>query len=228
MCGRFTLTSDPPALHAEFGVELPADYRPRYNIAPTQPILALAAGRDGWRIATLMWGLVPHWARDKRDAAKRINARAESLLAKPIFRDSFEARRCLIMADGFYEWEKIGKHSRPLLIRRRDARPFTFAGLWARWLERPDAPLYSCTIITTRPTAQLACIHDRMPALIEPRDRETWLDRAVDAATLQKLLEPTELPDEGPGGPGGDLEWFPVSTLVNSADNDLPECIQPL
>jgi putative SOS response-associated peptidase YedK len=219
MCGRFTLTSDPPSWHAEFGIELPADYRPRYNIAPTQPVLAIVAGKEGWRTATLSWGLVPFWARDRKDAAKRINARAESLLEKPIFREAFERHRCLIPVDGFYEWEKVGKQSRPLLIRRRDGRPFTLAGIWARWYEQPDTPLYTCSIITTRPGPSLGSIHDRTPVILEPHDRATWLDRAADPGRLQQLLA---------SGPEDELEWFHVSTLVNSPANDLPECIQPL
>ena len=220
MCGRFTLTSDPATLHAEFGIEAPADYRARYNIAPTQPVLAVVADRSGdWHAATLSWGLVPHWSKDRREAARRINARAESLQEKPAFRDSFRTRRCLIPADGFYEWEKAGRHSRPMLIRRQDGRPFAFAGLWARWLEQPGQPLYSCTIVTTEPTPSLAHIHDRMPVILDARARSIWLDRSSDVETLQPLLRPAE---QEP------LEWHPVSTLVNSADNDLPECIQPL
>jgi putative SOS response-associated peptidase YedK len=220
MCGRFTLTSDPAVLHAEFGIEPPPDYRARYNIAPTQPVLAVVANRAGeWRGAALSWGLVPHWARDRREAARRINARAETLLERPAFRDAFLTHRCLIPADGFYEWEKAGGHSRPVLIRRADGRPFALAGLWARWLEQPDQPFYSCTIITTRPTPQLAHIHDRMPVILGPRARETWLSHSAEIGALQALLGPAETEP---------LEWFPVSTLVNSASNDGPECIRPL
>jgi putative SOS response-associated peptidase YedK len=220
MCGRFTLTSEPSVLRAEFGLEPPADYRPRYNIAPTQPILAIVARRTGeWRTATLSWGLVPHWARDRRDASRRINARAETLLEKPIFRDAFQQRRCLIAADGFYEWEKAGRHSRPILIRRPDGRPFAFAALWARWLDAEGAPLYSGSIITTRSSFALSRIHDRMPVILERRAYDTWLDRDADLTTLQNLLAPAA--DDA-------LEWFPVSTLVNSPNNDLPECVQPL
>jgi putative SOS response-associated peptidase YedK len=219
MCGRFTLSSEPSDLHAEFGIDPPADYRPRYNIAPTQPVLAIVAGSGGWRTATLSWGLVPHWAKDRKDAAKRINARAESLLDKAIFREAFLQHRCLIPADGFYEWEKVGKHSRPVLIKRQDSRPFSFAGIWSRWYERPGEVLYTCSIITTQPNALVARIHDRMPVIVGPRDRALWLDPASEPAALQALLVPSA---DAP------LESYPVSTLVNSASNDSPECIQPL
>ena len=219
MCGRFTLSSEASDLHAEFGIDPPADYRPRYNIAPTQPVLAIVAGSSGWRTATLSWGLVPHWAKDRKDAAKRINARAESLLDKAMFRDAFLRHRCLIPADGFYEWEKAGKHSRPVLIKRQDGRPFSFAGIWSRWYERPGEALYTCSIITTQPNALVARSHDRMPVILEPRDRALWLDPASEPAVLQALLVP--FADEP-------LESFPVSALVNSPNNDSPECIQPL
>ena len=219
MCGRFTLSSESSDLHAEFGVDPPADYRPRYNIAPTQPVLAIVAGSSGWRTATLSWGLVPHWAKDRKEAGKRINARAESLLEKPIFRDAFQTHRCLIPADGFYEWQKEGKHSRPVLIKRQDGRPFTFAGIWARWFERPDEPLYSCSIITTRPNELVSRIHDRMPVIVEPRDRASWLDRSTDIQALQALLVPAD---------AAAMESFPVSSLVNSPNNDTPECVRPL
>ncbi|MGH7467122.1 MAG: SOS response-associated peptidase [Longimicrobiales bacterium] len=220
MCGRFTLTCDAPALHAEFGIDLPADYRPRYNIAPTQPVLAVVSRHTGeWRTATLSWGLVPHWARDRRDAAKRINARAESLLEKPVFREAFQQRRCLIPADGFYEWQKGGSHSRPTLIRRTDGRPFAFAGLWSRWYDAQGSPLYTCSIVTTEASPLLQGIHDRMPVILEPRAYASWLARETDVDTLQGLLG--SVADAA-------LEWFPVSTLVNSAAHDSPACVQPL
>src|SRR5262245_63493023 len=109
MCGRFTLTADPPALHTEFGIDVPADLQPRYNIAPTQPVLGIVAGSSGWKAGMLDWGLIPFWSRDRGGASQRINARAETLLQKPTFRDSFTQRRCLIIADGFFEWVKDGK-----------------------------------------------------------------------------------------------------------------------
>ncbi|MEX2283017.1 MAG: SOS response-associated peptidase [Gemmatimonadota bacterium] len=220
MCGRFTLTADPPALHAYFGIdELPPDYRPRYNIAPTQSVLAILRNARGWSAQPLVWGLVPHWSKERNSGAKRINARAETLLEKPSFREAFEHRRCLIIADGFYEWEKAGAHSRPILIRRLDGRPFTFAGIWERWQQAPGAALDTCAIVTTTPNPMLARIHDRMPVIISPRDREDWLSSDADPAALMALLKPA--PEE-------ELEYFPVSAVVNSPANDSPDCIQPV
>jgi putative SOS response-associated peptidase YedK len=219
MCGRFTLTTDPPALHAEFGIErLPEDYRARYNIAPTQPVLAILPGDSGWCVQSLVWGLVPHWSKDRNSAAKRINARADTLLEKASFREAFARRRCLILADGFYEWQKEGRYSRPLLIRRRDGRPFTFAGIWESWNRGPDGLLETCAIITTEPNDLLARIHDRMPVIVAPRDREAWLETDASVEQLAALLAPS---------PSEDFEMFPVSTLVNSPANDSIECIQP-
>jgi putative SOS response-associated peptidase YedK len=218
MCGRFTLTADPPALHAEFGVDVPADLQPRYNIAPTQPVLGIVAGNSGWKAGMLDWGLIPFWSRDRGGASQRINARAESLLQKPMFRDSFAQRRCLIIADGFFEWVKEGKQKQPVLIKREDGRPFAFAGLWDRWFEEPGKPVYTCTIVTTAASPLLRPVHDRMPVILDPRERDVWLSRTSSIADLQALLRPNEEP----------FEIIPVTPLVNSVKNDGPEVITPL
>jgi putative SOS response-associated peptidase YedK len=218
MCGRFTLTADPPALHTEFGIEVPADLQPRYNIAPTQPVLGIVAGNSGWKAGMLEWGLIPFWSRDRGGASRRINARAESLLQKPMFRDSFAQRRCLIVADGFFEWVKEGKHKQPVLIKREDGRPFAFAGLWDRWFEEPGKPVYTCTIVTTAASPLLRPVHDRMPVILGPRERDVWLNRTSSIDDLQALLRPNQEP----------FEIIPVRPLVNSAKNDGPEVIVPL
>ena len=218
MCGRFTLTADPPALHAEFGIDVPADLQPRYNIAPTQPVLGIVAGNSGWKAGMLEWGLIPFWSRDRGGASQRINARAESLLQKPMFRDSFAQRRCLIIADGFFEWVKEGKHKQPVLIKREDGRPFAFAGLWDRWFEEPGKPVYTCTIVTTAASPLLRPVHDRMPVILDPRERDVWLNRTSSIDDLQALLRPNQEP----------FEIIPVTPLVNSAKNDGPEVIVPL
>jgi putative SOS response-associated peptidase YedK len=218
MCGRFTLTADPAALHAEFGVEPPADLQPRYNIAPTQPVLGIVAGNTGWKAGMLEWGLIPFWSRDRGGASQRINARSETLLQKPTFRDSFVQRRCLIIADGFFEWVKDGKRKQPVLIKREDGRPFAFAGLWDRWFEEPGKPVYTCTIVTTSASPLLRPVHDRMPVILDPRERDVWLSRTSSIAELQALLRPNETP----------FEVIPVTPLVNSAKNDGPEVITPL
>lgn len=220
MCGRFTLTADADTLHAEFGIEVAAEYAPRYNIAPTQPVMGVASDGMSWRAGLLNWGLVPSWAADRSGAARLINARAETLLEKRSFRDAFANRRCLVLADGFYEWQGEGKHRRPLYIRRRDGRPFAFAGLWERWYAAKDAPpWFSCTIVTTTPNVLLRPVHDRMPVILSPRAQTAWLDPVSDSATLFSLLQPYDATE---------LELRPVSTLVNSAQNDVPECIAAL
>src|SRR5262245_44049895 len=218
MCGRFTLTSDPPTLHAEFGIEAPADLPPRFNIAPTQPVLSVVNGPDGWKAATFSWGLIPFWSKDRSRAQKHINARAESLLERPAFREAFAQRRCLVIADGFFEWMKDGKIKQPVLIRRQDGRPFAFAGLWERWFERPGEPVYSCTIVTTAASSLLRPVHDRMPVILDPRERDVWLNAASDPRELQALLKPDET----------QFEVIPVSGLVNSPVNDIPEVLWPV
>ncbi|HSL69822.1 MAG TPA: SOS response-associated peptidase [Longimicrobiales bacterium] len=218
MCGRFTLTSDPPAIYAEFGINPPADWHPRYNIAPTQPVLAVIGSAEGLRVGRLSWGLVPYWSKDRADAHKRINARAESLLEKPSFRDAFARRRCLILADGFFEWARIGSRRQPMLIRRPDGRPFAFAGLWDRWKPPEGEPLYTCTIVTTDANPTVRPIHDRMPVILGTRERALWLDRESSPDKLQAMLQPSTM----------EFEVVPVSPLVNSPANDGPEVLQPL
>src|SRR5688500_5045345 len=189
MCGRFKLESSAETLYTEFGIDPPADLVARYNIAPTQPVLAVLRDGDRWRAALLRWGLVPHWESDPKSGARRINARAETLLAKPSFRDAFQSRRCLIPADGFYEWLRTGRARVPMLIRRPDARPFAFAGLWECWKGGEDRP-FSCTIITAPPTPLLATIHARMPLILPPLEQQQWLDPATPIDQLVQLMRP--------------------------------------
>ena len=218
MCGRFTLTADPPSLRAELGVEVPEDLTPRYNVAPTQPVLSVIASASGWKPALLNWGLIPFWSRDRAGAHQRINARAESLEQKSSFREAFAQRRCLIVADGFFEWKKEGKYKQPVLIRRPDGRALTFAGLWDRWFERPGEPVYTCTIVTTAASSLLRPVHDRMPVILEPAEREIWLSRTSSAVDLHGLLRPNEF----------SFEIIPVSGLVNSPSNDVPDVLLPV
>jgi len=217
VCGRFKLSSDDDTLHAEFGIVLAQDYQPRYNIAPTQSVLALLSDGETLRPAALRWGLIPPWEDSPARGAKLINARAETLLQKRSFRDAFEHRRCLILADGFYEWLRDGKTRTPMLIQRPDRRPFAFAGLWERW-GRGEEKIFSCTIITVPPADVVRPIHDRMPLILQRADQEKWLDPGAGAAELQQLLLPYT----------GQLEAFAVSTLVNSPANDSPELMEPV
>jgi putative SOS response-associated peptidase YedK len=217
MCGRFTLTVAPDALLAELGLAPVEDFAPRFNIAPTQNVLAVAAARAGERrLGVLRWGLVPHWADDIAVGARMINARSETAATRAAFREAFDRRRCLIVADGFYEWRKEAGRKVPLRFVQPDRQPFTFAGLWERWRQKDGTDLHTCTILTTRPNAVVAPIHDRMPVIIAPADRERWLDRAADAAAVADLLHPP--PDDA-------LEGYPVSDRVNAVANDDAEVI---
>jgi putative SOS response-associated peptidase YedK len=236
MCGRFTLTSPADTVAELFELAEVPEIAPRYNIAPTQPVPVVFAGvPDGRRrLAMMHWGLIPPWAPDPGMGARMINARAETVASKPAFRSAFRRRRCLIVADGFYEWQKLESpegrgrpRKQPHYIRLRDGRPFAFAGLWERWkppeeTEDPRAsdPVESCTIITTEPNELIAALHNRMPAVLHPRDYDVWLDPGTDSAdVLQPLLRPYP-PDE--------MEAYPVTTRVNTPSIDARECIQPL
>jgi putative SOS response-associated peptidase YedK len=219
MCGRFSLTVSADELLRELGIEPPADYVPRYNIAPTQNVLAIADGRNGERrLGDLRWGLVPHWADDTSMGARMINARGESVARRSAFREAFDSRRCLILADGFYEWRKEGGRKVPLRFVRPEGGPFTFAGLWERWRQPDGNDLHSCTILTTTPNALVAPVHDRMPVIIAAADRERWLDRTLGGTEVQDLIGPP--PDDA-------LRAYPVSDLVNAVANDGPDVIAP-
>lgn len=217
MCGRFSLGVDTDRLVAEFGLsELAAEHRPRFNIAPTQPVAAVVAGPNGLRLGMLRWGLIPAGS-DAPPRAPLINARSETVDRRPSFASSFRHRRCWILADGFYEWRREPDGSRsPYHIRLPDGRPFALAGLWDRW-QSDDAPVLTCAILTTRPAAGIAHIHDRMPAILAPDTRAAWLDGSTEPSALRRLLEPWD----------GPLLIERVSTRVNSVINDDPGCLTP-
>jgi putative SOS response-associated peptidase YedK len=227
MCGRFTLRTPLTVLAQQFLFELgelPADLNlmPRYNIAPTQSVATvrqLAAGQPR-QLALVHWGLMPSWAKDLKDAAKMINARAETLADRPAYRTAFARRRCLVLADGYFEWKKVGKQRQPFYFRLQDERPFAFAGLWERWWGPNGGdgpPLESCAIVTTAANERAAAFHDRMPVILEPDNYDLWLDPAMnDASLLKALLRPY---------PSDQLKLDPVSVRVNNVRNDDPECI---
>lgn len=220
MCGRFSLGVSTDDLREEFGiVEGSLDWAPRYNIAPTQDVAVVVAGERGPRLGVLRWGLVPHWADDPAIGNRLINARAESVADKPSFRDAFRTRRCLILADGFYEWQRTGKGNAkvPVYIRLPDGRPFAFAGLWERWRPRHGDPLHTCAIITTDAAPSIRSIHNRMPVILRPDERQQWIDPHAAPETLLGLLHPY----------AGVLDAYPVSPVVNSPENDGPECVRP-
>ena len=219
MCGRFSLGVDTDALiHAMGPFTAAVPLEPRFNVAPTQQVAAVVRGPDGLRLGTLRWGLVPSWATDDRGGARMINARSETVDRKPAFRDLFQHRRCWIPADGFYEWRRDPDGGKtPMHIRLPGGRPFVFAGLWDRW-DGPEGPVHTCTVLTTEPAASIAEIHDRMPVILPVESRDRWLDPSASQEALKALLRPYP----------GQLEAYPVSTLVNSPDNDDPDCRTPV
>lgn len=224
MCGRYTLTDPGEELIRHFNLpELPTGYRPRYNIAPTQSVTAIINGddSDSRRAGELRWGLVPGWAKDPAIGNRMINARGETVAEKPSFRNAFRRRRCLLPADGFYEWQQADGRKQPMRIVRHDGAVFAFAGLWESW--RPpegDEVIYTCTIITTDANDTLRPIHHRMPVVVPPESYDLWLDREIDdPEVLLPLLRPR---------PNDEFRAYPVSTLVNNARNDVPECVEPL
>lgn len=222
MCGRFTLRTSPQRLLEGFGGSFP-EFQPRYNIAPTQLVLAVRATPEGTgrQAAALRWGLVPSWAKDLKIGANAVNARAETVAEKPMFRAAIKKRRCLVLADGYYEWRADGKAKQPYHFRYEDQRPFAFAGLWESWrgVDGNDAPLETCTIITTAARGIAATLHERMPVIIPPSDYDRWIaPQPLDVAQLETLLHPP-LQDE--------LIPVPVSKVVNSVKNQGPECLEP-
>ncbi len=208
-----------------FLFELQADpLPPRFNIAPSQPLAALRsmASGSGREFSLLRWGLIPSWAKDPSIAYKLINARSETLAQKPSFRNAFKHRRCLILTDGYYEWKKIGNTTKkqPYYIRMQDEQPFAFAGLWESWQTGDGSALETCTIITTEANELTKPIHHRMPVILDPADYDKWLNAAEsETAGLQACLRPYA---------SDPMVLFPVSTLVNSPQNQSPDCILPL
>ncbi len=176
MCGRFTLTINPDELQQQFGLSEapPTQLAPRYNIAPTQAVAVIANNSDR-KLELFQWGLIPSWAKDPKIGSKMINARAETLAEKPSFRTALKRRRCLVVADGFYEWKKTGSGKTPMYIQLKDGQPFGFAGLWEAWQSPDDGLIKTCTIITTTPNALLAEIHYRMPVILPREAYDTWL-----------------------------------------------------
>lgn len=242
MCGRYTLRRIELIQRAIDAVPLPAfeefaeQVPPLFNIAPTQFIPIVRLNSDGRRVLDVArWGLVPSWAKDPAIGNRMINARAETAPEKPAFRDAFRRRRCLIPADGFYEWQQQQQRRRtpadaakvPHFIRMKNERVFFFAGLWERWKDHddeqqqqhPPAALETCTILTTSPNELMAPIHDRMPVIIAQADFELWLDPGSKAEAVEQLLRPF---------PASDMEAFPVSTRVNNPRNDGPELLDPV
>jgi putative SOS response-associated peptidase YedK len=218
MCGRYTLKTDLDSLAERFAFRA-ADlsYAPRYNIAPTQQVLTLEGEN---RAGFLRWGLIPSWAKEASIGDRMINARAETVAEKPSFRRALQKRRCLVLADGFYEWKKEGEKKIPMYIVLKSREPFGFAGLWEMWKAPSGETIRSCTIITTTPNALMEPIHNRMPVILLREAESLWLDQTIEGPeALTQLLAP--YPDKA-------MAAYAVSPLVNSPKNDTPACITPL
>jgi putative SOS response-associated peptidase YedK len=221
MCGRFTLTSSQEQIAAILpGLVLDEPPAPRYNIAPTQPIAAVL-NDDSRRVTPVRWGLIPSWAKDPAIGGRMINARAETVHEKPSFKRPLRRQRCMILADGFYEWKAVaGQRAKtPMYIHLRDGRPFAFAGLWDRWRGPDGHPLTTATIITTTANALMETIHDRMPVVLDVSYYDTWL--SPDEPPVETLLECLR------PYPAEEMDAYAVSTKVNKPSHDAADCVAP-
>lgn len=225
MCGRYTLQVSPETLAAQLELDQVPDLVPRYNIAPTQnaPVVRLSLPEEARALTMMRWGLVPFWTKDPKIGNRMINARSETAASKPAFRAAFAKRRCIVPADGFYEWRKSSEGKQPYRIVVDDGVPFAMAGLWESW--RPEdageeaEPLLSYTILTTTPNDKIAALHDRMPVILAAEEIDRWLDPAAgDKDALSALLD---------AFPAERMSAYPVSRTVNSPANDVPGCIEP-
>jgi len=224
MCGRFVQFSSLRTLEAHFPIDsIAGDLSASYNVAPTQEVLAIIH-QDGRRLEKLRWGLVPSWARDLSGASRLINARAETAAQKPSFRAAFKRRRCLIMADGFYEWQGQKGSKQPYFFALPSKRPFAFGGLWETWKSKnaaDDDPAYkSCTILTTAASKSMQDIHHRMPVILQPEAYDDWLDPEIHDADRLAVMLQNHLVRE--------MQHYPVSKLVNRVQNNSPANINPL
>lgn len=219
MCGRFAFYSPAEAVSRLFAFETAEDLPPRYNIAPTQAAPVVRVDDQGIRrLSGLRWGLIPFWAKDPSIGNRMINARAETVASKPAFRQAFRKRRCLVLADGFYEWQKSGSGKIPWYIRSAAGEPFAMAGLWESWSGGEEEPVETCTILTTEAGRALSHIHHRMPVAIGPDGADRWLDPGSGHTSLDELVEQAK-----------QATWMPVQVgrRVNSPANEGPDLIQP-
>ncbi len=220
MCGRFVITSPPAALRPISGYLEQPNFPPRYNVAPTQPIPVVMLENGGRHFHLMRWGLVPSWVKDPRKFSLLINARSETVREKPAFKNAIKRRRCLIPADGYYEWQDFGGRKRPFFIHRRDGQPVGFAALAETWMGPNGEEMDTVAIVTAPASRDLAALHHRVPVTISVGDIERWLDcRAYDAETVMALLT---APEEG------EFVWHEISTRVNHADNDDAQLILPI
>jgi putative SOS response-associated peptidase YedK len=223
MCGRYRLSRRKQLVDEYFGTDSgESDWNPRYNIAPSQPVLTIRqdSREPVRRLSAMRWGLVPCWAKDASIGYKTINARAETVATTASFREPLKSQRCLIPADGFYEWVRNGKTKQPYCFEVNDGQLFAFAGLWDRWRNPRREVIESCTILTTMPNSLLADIHDRMPAILRPADYDLWLDPALrNTAAVSEMLKPFDATV---------MRRYPVSTRINQVQNDDADCATPI
>jgi len=220
MCGRYTITLDPTLLQQEFDLSnIPSEWKPRYNVAPTQDV-PVVNNSETRNVLMMHWGLIPSWAKDASIGQRLINARSETLQEKPSFRRAFNQRRCLILADGFFEWQRRDTNAPkvPIYFHLKNKQPFAFAGLWENWHESAEKEILSCTIITCEPNELVGKIHNRMPVILDKNSCWIWL-KEKDPAKLQTLLIPY---------PAEKMSSYPVGRYVNNPKTDMDECIQPL
>lgn len=221
MCGRFILSKPKKVKAKDLKIKQEdVDFlKPRYNIAPSQKVAAVL-NEEPRRVEAVKWGLIPSWSKDEAIGQRMINARAETLAEKPSFKGLLHKHRCLILADGFYEWAESVRGKQPFLIRLKSEEPFTFAGLWSHWKDSKGEEIRTCTIITCAPNKLMESIHNRMPVILDAEARDIWLDpQNEDSTALTGILKPYA-EDE--------MEAFPVSKLVNSPENDREECLKPI
>ncbi|MDV7764819.1 SOS response-associated peptidase [Peribacillus sp. CSMR9] len=222
MCGRFTLFTDIEEIKDRFDIQgsFDEEYQFSYNIAPSHSVLSVINDGARNRLGYLRWGLIPFWAKDEKVGYKMINARAESIAEKASFKNAYKKKRCLIIADSFYEWKKEPERKIPMRIKLKNHAPFGMAGLWESWKSREGINIYSCSVITTVPNELMTSIHDRMPVILKPEDEKDWLNPSInDPAYLQQYLKSFD-PEQ--------MEAFEVSTDVNSTKNNSPNLIQQI
>jgi putative SOS response-associated peptidase YedK len=219
MCGRYAITTAPEAIRQLFGYPEQPNFPPRYNVAPTQPVPIVRMAEGKRQLALVRWGLIPAWVKDPRGFTLLINARGESVLEKPAFRNAMKRRRCLFPADGFFEWKRDGERKQPYFVRLKSGQPMAFAGLWESWMGPNGEEQETAAIVTTTASRSIAHIHDRMPVIVPPDAFEFWHDPKVDAQTAAAVIQPAR---------DALLESYQVSSAVNRTANDSAKLVEPL